>query len=258
MKKLKILIFLCLALSFSAISPVLAQQTTYFAKVQSSGVYLCSTPSENSPLFEVPSSYFVKVEGAVDDYFKVTYLGVSGYVKKSSVSLMSGTPQNPYASATFKIFVAYSLFETPSQNSAASAVDTSQVFTYYGTRIGQAVSTGNNIWYYASTTYGGQTTYGYIFSGVTDGLSQIPTNTETFSVVSDLEYEISANSELQTLSTGTKILLIISISVPSALILYFLVKPSKITNLSKTRKKVHAERKKVRHGDYFEFEESDL
>lgn len=235
-----------------------AENSSYFAKVQNTGVFLCESPSEASALFEIPYSYFVKVENAVDDYFKASYNGVSGYVKKDKVTLMNGVPQNPYAKAIFKIFVPYFLYKSPSQNSSVTAVDTSTTFTYYGTKAGQQVSSASNIWYYASASVGGKTEYGYVYSGVTDYLSSIQPNTETFKTITDLDFSTSPNSELKRLSTGTKIILIVSISIPSLLILYFLIKPTKFVQITKSRKQIKKERKRVRHGDYFEFDENDL
>lgn len=233
-------------------------ENSYYAKVQNTGVYLCGTPSETSALFEIPYSYFVKVESSVDDYFKVTYNEVSGYVKKDRVTLMNGTPENPYANSTFQIFVPYKLYETPSQTSSGIDVGTTNTFTYYGTKVGEQVSSTSNVWYYASTVVGGTTYFGYIFSPITHYFTPISTNNESFPIIDDLDLSSSPNSELKTLSTGTKIMLIVAISVPSVLILYFLIKPTKIVQITKSRKQIKKDRKKVHHGDYFEFDENDL
>ena len=71
--------------SFSARTTNADDTKTYYAKIQSTNVQLCSSPSENSPLFKLPYSYFVKVSSAVDDYYKVTYKDVEGYIKKDKV-----------------------------------------------------------------------------------------------------------------------------------------------------------------------------
>lgn len=194
----------------------------------------------------------------MDDYFKVSYNGIEGYVKKDKVTLMNGSPENPYAKATFKIFVPYGLYQSPSQNSSIVQVNTNTTFTYFGTKIGEQVSSTSNLWYYASAIVDGTTQYGYVFSGVTDYLSTITPNNETFKVISESEMSSSPNSELKRLSTGTKVMLIVAISIPCVLILYFLIKPTKIIQITKGRKQIKKEKKKIRHGDYFEFDESDL
>ncbi len=258
MKKFVVFLLLCFCATLFKITPAYAEQTSYFAKVQNNGVFLCSSPSENSSLFEIPYSYFVKVESVVDDYYKVSYNGISGYVKKDKATLMNGVPQNPYANATFKVFVPYYLYQNPSQNSSAVAIGTNTTFTYYGTKIGEQVSSTSNIWYYASATVDGATHFGYVFSGVTDYLSNIQINNESFKVISDKDLSSAPNSELKRLSTGTKIMLIVSISIPSLLILYFLIKPTKFIQITKSRKQIKKDRKRVHHGDYFEFDEGDI
>lgn len=258
MKKLVGILLLCFFATMFKGTFAYAEQKSYFAKVQNNGVYLCSSPSENSSLFEIPYSYFVKVETSVDDYYKVSYNGVAGYVKKDKVTLMNGVPQNPYAKATFRIFVPYFLYQSPSQNSSVTAVDTNTTFTYYGTKVGEQVSSASNLWYYASANINGTTQFGYVYSGVTDYLSPIQLNSETFKIITDKDLSSSPNSELTRLSTGTKIMLIVSISIPSLLILYFLIKPTKIIQITKGRKQMKKERKRIHHGDYFEFDENDI
>lgn len=236
-----------------------AENNTYFAKIQSTGVNLCETPSETTGMFEIPYSYFVKVESIVDDYFKVTYKDISGYVKKDKAKLMKGIPQTPFAQANFKLFVPFALYTSPSKNSAVTIQldDTVETISYYGTKIGQQVTSNNNVWYYSSVTISGQNYYGYVFSGVTDYLSKINLNNEVFETVDEGILDTSS-TEFNKLSTGTKILLIVSISIPSVLILYFLIKPSKIMQTTKNRKQIKKENKKIHHGDYFEFDESEL
>lgn len=243
---------------FSTNSVMANNERDYFAKVQNVGTYLCSMPSETSAIFEIPATYFVKVNSVVDDYFKVTYQDIEGYVKKDAVKLMDGIPTMPFANATFKLFVPYAIYQQPDQTSiSSSTIDTTSTLVYYGTKIGQQVSSNNNLWYYCKWETNGVVERGYIFSGVTDYLTKISTNTETFEIVSE-EVLIETPSEFTELSTGTKVILIVAISVPSLLILYFLIKPSKIVQISKKRKSIQKENRKVKHGDYFEFDESQL
>lgn len=230
----------------------------FYAKVQNTGVNFCSSPSENSAIFELPYSYFVKVTQVVDDYYKVAYKEVEGYVKKDKVKLMNGKPKQPYAEASFKIFVPYALYQSPTQDSTVNIpLSSSSTLNYFGSRKGQQVMSNNNTWFYASIMQEGKQTFGYIFSGVTDYMTEISINNETFEVVSDDSLS-SSTTEFSKLSTGTKVMLIVSIGIPSLLILYFLIKPSKILQTSKQRQKLKKENRKIRHGDYFEFDESEL
>ena len=236
---------------------VRADSSNFYAKVTATGVQLCSSPSETSALFVLPYSYFVKVDYIVDDYYKVIYKDVEGYVRRDRVTLMNGVPQVPFFDATYEIFVPFGLYQSPSQTSSVitTLTNTDDKITYYGELAGQQVTSDNNIWYYSQVTISGEEQFGYVFSGVTDLLTQPVINNETFDIVSD-DFLETPSSEFKNLSTGTKIMLIVAISVPSLLILYFLIKPSKIvkntTSKNKKDKKIH------HHGDYFEFDEKDL
>lgn len=210
-------------------------------------------------MFEIPYSYFVRVEYGVDDFYKVSFKDISGYVKKSKVTLMNGTPKQPFPNATYKIFVDFNLYESPTRSSnIVTNIGTSSTLTYYGTKVGEQVSSTNSMWYFSSIVTNGTTQFGYVFSGVTDLLTSISVNNENFDVVSSDVLNSTQQTEFHTLSTGTKIILIIAISIPSLLILYFLIKPSKIMQVTKTRKEIKKQAKTKRHGDYFEFDESQL
>ena len=262
MKKLSIILSIFLFfLSFSNSENVFAEEKiSYYAKINSTSTFLCSSPSENSAMFELPYSYFVKVDYVIDDYFKVKYDNIEGYVKKDKVDLMNGIPEKPFASATFKLFVPYAIYSTPNSSSTKIAdIDTSKTLKFYGNLSGQQLSSTSNTWYYCSFSEAEQEFFGYVFSGVTDCLTKITLNNETFETISeDVFLTTPQATEFSTLTTGTKIMLVISISLPSLLILYFLVKPSRILKLNKSKKSPQKQTKKVRHGDYFEFDESEL
>lgn len=259
MKRFIIFLFILIIPFFSSSSQTYAaQEKEYFAKITSNGVFLCETPNANSAIFEIPYSYFVKVEYVVDDYFKVSYDNVQGYVKKDKVALMNGTPLNPYAKASFKIFVEYKLYQSPYQNSLeVYDLTTNDALKFYGTMTGQPLTSKSNLWYYCSTVVDGTTFYGYVFSGITDNLTTIPTNGETFQTISESELN-SQTSEFSSLSTGTKVILIVSISIPSLLIMYFLIKPSRIVQMSKKKTSEKQKNKRLRNKDYFEFDENDI
>lgn len=235
---------------------------TFYAKVQSTGVQLCTNPSEGSGIFEIPYSYFVNVQYGVDDYFKVSYNGVDGFVKKDKVVLMNGTPTKPFAEATFNVAIPYELYKSPTSTSTSQgSITTSTNLTYYGTKSGEEVTDEGNDWYYCSAELDGTTQFGYVYSVFVQRkpTKAISLNTETFEIVSE-DILLPNTTQFQSLSTGTKIILIVAIAVPSVLILYFLIKPSRIMQMSKQkqpRSKKNVTRK-IHHGDYFEFDESEL
>ena len=191
-------------------------ERTYFAKVQTNGVYFCSMPNEASALFEIPNSYFVEVESVVDDYYKIYYNGIAGYVKKEKVSLMDGIPQTPYATASFKSFIPYYLHESPTQSSPIVAnISTDINLKFFGSKTGEQLTSTSNLWHYVSITQNEQTCFGYIFASLVDPSPQIIPNNETFNEIGEEVFDETL-TEFTTLSTGTKVILIIAIGVLSS------------------------------------------
>lgn len=253
----KIIFLLILSLIFP-ISPNFASAEVdgdFYGKIASENVQFLSSPNSNSALFTLPYSYFVKINDVLDDFYEVVYKDLTGYVAKSNLRLMEGVPNTPYLNLNFSIFTPYYLYELPNTNSSAYCeLDDTQSFSYYGTLSGEEVSDRSDVWYYASVTVSGTTYHGYIYSEITNTLPEITINSEVFTEV-DEGALFNSTPEFNSLSTGTKVLLIVAITVPSVFILYFLIKPNKLTkSKAKPEKKV----RKIHHGDYFEFDDSDL
>ncbi len=258
-----ILTILALFLAFNLTPTKVAfAQTSYYAKVEGSGVYLYSFPNEANVLFEIPLSYFVLVESSSGNFFQVSYNGVSGYVKKKDVSLMNGTPKNAYYKQNFSVVFA-NLYEEASSSSAVltDKLNRNVSLEYYGIKSGEYLTEDNCTWYYVKANVEGKTLSGYVFSQFiyNNPLKNFEPNTERFNIVTEEMLIASTTNQFQALSTGTKILLVFAIAIPSVLILYFLIKPSKIMQLSKAKQKsIKHKQKKIRHGDYFEFDENEL
>ena len=253
MKKIFLILFAFLFLPFVEINFASAEDNIY-GKVKNSEVYFYSSLSSASGLFKLPYSYFVSVISVEGEFYQVTYKDLIGFVKKEDVTLMRGTPSSPYLNSTFTNYVAYSLYENPNSSSTSLAdIEEDTVLNFYGEMEGEEVSSRGNTWYYASANLNGEIVRGYIYSEVASTPPETTINKETFEEVSEEALEGSSTS-FSNLSTGTKVLLIIAITVPSIFILFFLVKkPTK--QKRKTEKKAI---RKIQHGDYFEFDDSDL
>ena len=264
MKKIIILLIFGLTIisvSFQNITSA-ESDNIYYGKIKSEETYFYTSANENSKLFKLPNSYFVKVEDIEGNFFKAVYKDLNGFVKKNDVTLMRGQPSSPYVNATFTNYVEYALYESPNSTSTpVHEFEKEQIFNFYGTINGEEVSSKTNEWYYASALVNGSTFRGYIYSSITDDLPSIPTNNETFEEISEDVFlqETNASSSFSSLSTGTKILLIVSITIPSIFILFFLIKPSKlIPKKQKAEKSKSSGLRKIHHGDYFEFDDKDL
>lgn len=248
------------------IFPVQASQAAnaYYAKVERSGVYFYTEPNDEKFMFELPQSYFVLLKNNASElFYTATFNDLSGYVKKTDVLPMQGTPSNPYPSASCRIFAPEGLrmYRAPT-NSPTDALllvpYLANTITYYGRIVGEAaIPNKSNMWYYCKYINQNQTQKGYLYSVFCDELTEIPLNHETFSIITtELFPESSSNGMKSTgLSDVAKTCIILGVSLPCACVLYLLIKPTFAGSTAKAHKKIP---RKKRHGDYFEFDENDL
>lgn len=137
--------------------PALAESTTYYAKIQSAGIYFYQQPFDEPAqrLFCLPRSYFVKILSEENDnFYRAQYDDVYGFVRKNDVVVMDGTPTTPYASARFRVFSmnGLGLYASPQaveSNLRAQIPYLTENIVYYGSINGeQAIPEKTNVWYY--------------------------------------------------------------------------------------------------------------
>lgn len=257
------IIFYCFLVVFSSFAANFSHADNfYFAKIQKEGVYFYSNPIDSSEyaLFEVPNTYFVKLLGDENSlFYYAQYSDQFGYVKKSDVVAMDGSPQNPYATSSFRIFAleGMGLYSSPSlstEDEIAQIPYLTDDLVYYGKISGQqAIPDKSNEWYYCKYT-SSDTLYGYVYSVFCDKLTDFADNYETFNIITSPTFSSSITPE--GLSTVAMTFIVIGVSIPCIIVIYLLVKPTlfkekAINNHTKIPKK-------RRHGDYYEFDESDL
>ncbi len=235
-----------------------ADSGSYFAQVKTDGVYFCSSTDDKTALFEIPCTYFVEVKGVFGNYYNVKYKNKEGYVRKDGVQLKKETPQTPYLNVTLNVFDPNYLYTTPRRTESSKRITESTLLTYYGTINGEEIQTSKSKWFYVSAVIENKIEYGYVFETFLDQKPIYSPSTENNLTNVGEEVLNQYNTASEGLSTGTKIILIIAISIPSILILYFLVKPTRILQNSKQRKNVKHTKRVHRHGDYFEFDEGEL
>lgn len=253
------LILLATNITFS--NPIRADADEYYyAKVEQGGVFIYSAPDETSPLFEIPTSYFVKLTGSENEgFYKASYQDITGYIKKDSVSPMQGDPASPYALASLRVFSleGLGLFKTPALQTENLIINVPYLtagITYYGKLEGSAVPNKSNIWYYCKYSTASSSETGYLYSVFCDELTQIPVNNEFLPVITTPIFQPKNSSPSKGLSDVAKTFIILGVSLPCALIIYLLIKPT----LSPNHATHKSPKRKRRHGDYFEFDENDL
>lgn len=229
----------------------------YYAKINQSEVYFYSQPIDSSDyqLFSIPESYFVLLlDNENQDFYYAQYDDLFGYVKKTQVVAMDGTPSMPYPTLYYRIFAldGMHMYSSPylqEQYEVAYIPYLTESIIFYGYAKGDSIPGKSNLWYYSKLD---NNEYGYVYSVFCDNLT-ILENTEVFSIIDNPDFT-SANNP-QSLSSVAMTFIIIGVSLPCIVVIYLLIKPSLITEKAPKPDKIL---KKKRHGDYYEFDESDL
>lgn len=270
--KIFALCFLIFCCQFWIIPSPAHAQNTVFARIEKTGVFLYNSPVDDIAykVFEIPKSYFVELLGKAEDadnlFYSARYLDVCGYVKKSDVVPVQGTPITPFAdNISFRVFAlaGLDLKSTPSGDSPFNRIVNvpylSTNLVYYGTCPGQQlIPEKSNLWFYCKYINGNNTYFGFLYSEFCDKLSPIPTNTEILPVfVGELfappKTEQTSQHTAPNISTELKIFVIIAISLPCIFIVYLLFKPTKLaeSNQAKPRKKIS----RIKRSEFYELDD---
>ena len=210
-------ILLCFILLFPSISPI--PQMTYaantlYAKVEKDDVFFYSSSNDNSKLFIIPSSYFVKITGQEGNFFNAEYKEMKGYVKINDVSPMDGIPSAPFFNETFRAFLpdGIGLYTAPSIENGVQILTIPYLcdtLSYYGKINGEiSIPDKGGLWYYCK--YNDQ--FGYVYSVFCDKLSQPPENTERFSYIKPPYFNVKP--KVESLSSTAMAFIIIGVSLP--------------------------------------------
>ena len=247
-------------------------QTTVFARIEKAGVFFFNSPIDEAAyhVFELPTTYFVELLGKAEDaddlFYSARYLDVCGYVKKTDVAPVQGTPTTPFASEiSFRVFAlsGLDLKSTPSGDSPFNRIVnvpylcTNLVF--YGKCHGQQlVPEKSDVWYYCKYISGDSTYFGFLYSEFCDNLSQIPTNTEILPAYQgELFVKPPINQTTQStapqISDGLKIFVIIAISMPCIFIVYLLFKPTKL--VENVDKKPNKKIRRLKRSEFYELDD---
>ncbi len=250
---------------------------TYYARITNNETCLYSSPddSNSSVLFLLPQTYFVELlENANDEFYYARYNDVYGYVKKALVSPVKTVPQMPFlTNISFRVFVPSGAnLRTSPQNLGATNLIYSVPFLesnllYYGTIYGEeAISKKGNVWFYCKYYVNNLSYSGYIYSPLCDCLGTIYPNEEVLDlfdgnlIFKEETQKITIN-QMENLSQTTQTIIIIAISLPCLLFIYLLFKPTKIiekASTTKSKSTKHKQNKKIsrlKHSDYFEFDD---
>lgn len=199
----------------------------YAQALESTNLYKTSIESDDiSNIYcLVEKTYFVKIVADYNDYYKVEYNGITGYVKKNDVKEITNTPFTPYPyNIKITLDSACNLRSSPTVKSQHNNIITTlssgeSNFTFIG-RIysDEAIDFGGTTWYYVN--YNGE--YGYIYNKYVKSITPIYENTE------EVTYKNSTSEPLVNPITNTPTIIIIALLfIPCIIILLILYLPRK-------------------------------
>jgi len=233
---------LCCLLSFypmtySKINAKSKYTTFSYAQIKADDVYLyrsTSSTSATNAYFALPYSYFVLLISNIDNnFYKVQYRDVIGYVLKDNVTPVAEQPQNPYlTNISFWVYTTdgTNMLSSPHKTGkVVASVETFKNIDYYGYIIGdEYIKNRGYTWYYCKD---GEN-MGYLYKGLCDNLSAIPQNTEKVTAVSSpfVEDDNSFLYNLVDMTGWLKALLILAVCLPSLGLIYLMFKPFNLQN----------------------------
>lgn len=235
MKIFNILLYLILILSSSMNFDSIAYAATQYARIETSTEIYKTTSGSNSIdniICIAEKSYFVEIIGDYDDYYRVNYNSISGYLKKNDVKEITNTPNTPYP-YNIKITIGNNcnLRSSPTTNASTNNIITvlnknETEITFIGRIYGEeAIDFGGSTWYYVN--YNGY--YGYVYNNYLSSITPIYENTEEFTYYTQ---NISTIENPITHTPSLIIIIILALPLIAILIILYLPKKSK----SKTKK----------------------
>lgn len=215
-----------------------------FYKITQDDVFLYkiteSQEVSNEIICTLPETYFVKANTTLDKtYLGVSYLGVSGAVKKSKVTPVYSTPTTPYSVQTFDLLhtANATVWQKPTTTSTyldSIPYDTTDIL-YIGSTTGQKLNEYDmGIWYlckFVNPENG--TILGYLHSSLVTNLTPYIENTEEV----QMEPDTTASTTILAPELGNtnNLLLILLLTIPAVIVLLLIIKPKRTSKQSARR-----------------------
>lgn len=237
MKKFIIILLTSLIYILELSPNTITLASSRYARIESSTqIYktLSSTDNISNILCLAERSYYVEIVGNYNEYFRVNYNGINGFVKKNDVKEVSSTPSTPYPyNIKLTLGSNCNLRSTPTTNSSTNNIIATLYagednFTFVGRIYSEeAIDFGGSTWYYVNY----QGTYGYIYNKYVKSITPIYENTENYI------YLTATTEKIDNPITHTpSLILIIILLIPSILILVILYLPKKRKSSPKPKK----------------------
>lgn len=236
MRKLLILILIMFINSLFPLNNNFVQAKSKYARANESiNLYkYIENNNINNIICIVEKTYFVEILSELENYYKVNYNNVFGYVKKNDVALISNTPSTPFP-YNIKLTTASdcNLRSSPTikstTNNIISTVPKGESNITFIGRIfsDEAIDFGGTTWYYVKY----KDNYGYIYNKYIKSITPIYENTET-----SIPYTESNETIINPITHTPSLLIIIILFIPCIIILLILYLPRKFHKKVKVKK----------------------
>jgi len=223
---MKNLLKILVIIAYLANTPITYCSNSY-ARILNSQTYIYKNASEDKNLKNIicllEKTYYVEILMTYDqDFYKVRYNGVTGYVKRSEVKKVSGIPENAHPKNIEMVTINNNCYlrsspEKRNDNEIIIIPSNCANLQYIGKVYGEQVDDfRDNTWYYVE--YQGK--YGYIYGEYLKHISNITPNVEQLNYVNTSDFDDIINP----LSNGECMIIIFALLAPMLIILYLLFK----------------------------------
>jgi len=236
----------CLISIFQPLKIVQADSTKSYAQILHAGCYLYKSPvdntSYNNVYFMLENSYFVELLSEHNEtFYKAKYLDIVGYVKKSQVQCVQGSPKSPYLhNISFRVYgdLSRAMYDKPYMNTNNPTLKTylplyCENLIYYGIIYGEsAVEERTNIWYYCKYTVTNEC--GYVYSDACDKMTTIVPNTEKLPYISTPQWNmLNISNQLISIDSKPFKISIVLICIPFVIFAFLLLRIAYTKNQNK-------------------------
>lgn len=201
-----------------------------YARVIDNHCYLYKTASDDNNIKNIicamENTYYVEILLIYDeDFYKVSYNGVSGFVLRNQVKRVSGIPNNPYPKNIQMLTTNNNIYlrSSPeiSNNNLSIIPSNCTNLKYIGKVYGEQVDDfRQNLWYFVEY----QGVFGYVYGDYIVSISNIFPNVEELSFLNDSDFDDIINP----LSDSTSVLIIVCMLLPILIVMFLLYKKPKL------------------------------
>lgn len=234
---------LCISLMSSSVGFTYASAPDY-AQILENNVYLYKTASlntDNSNIhFILEKTYFVELLSDSGEFYRARYCDITGYVLKTQVQCVSGTPATPYLqNVTMRACYSEGCIIYSQPNSASSYYIMniprySRDLYYLGKIYGEAlIPERTNLWYCVRYRTSTTDQIGYVYSDGVDQMTSYVKNTETLPYTELPSFMLTTD----TVPKSTKNAIIILLSIPALLFVFMIIRGSSILYSTKPKSK---------------------